>query len=96
MTSPAALLAAQSDRWGDRPLFLLPQAVAALWDTGRTLWTYAEAAAAVADLRAAYRAAGYGAGHRVALMLENRPDHFLHWLALNGLGASVVPLNPEA
>ncbi len=28
-------------------------------------------------------------------MLENRPAAFLHWFALNGLGASVVPLNPE-
>ena len=28
-------------------------------------------------------------------MLENRPATFLHWFALNGLGASVVPLNPD-
>ena len=28
-------------------------------------------------------------------MLGNRPAAFLHWLALNGLGASVVPLNPD-
>jgi acyl-CoA synthetase (AMP-forming)/AMP-acid ligase II len=96
MTSPAALLAAQAVRWADRPLFVLPEAVADLWGAARTHWTYAEAAAAVADLRAAYAAAGYGVGHRVALMLENRPEHFLHWLALNGLGASVVPLNPDA
>ena len=32
-------------------------------------------------------------GHRVGLMLENRPAAFLHWFALNALGASVVPLN---
>ena len=28
-------------------------------------------------------------------MLGNRPAAFLHWFALNGLGASVVPLNPD-
>ena len=28
-------------------------------------------------------------------MLENRPAAFLHWFALNGLGVSVVPLNPD-
>jgi acyl-CoA synthetase (AMP-forming)/AMP-acid ligase II len=28
-------------------------------------------------------------------MLENRPTAFLHWFALNGLGANVVPLNPD-
>src|ERR1700722_3030606 len=42
-----------------------------------------------------YRAAGYGMGHRIALMLENRPEFVLHLLALNALGVSVVPLNPE-
>ncbi|WP_446831707.1 AMP-binding protein [Candidatus Foliamicus sp.] len=34
------------------------------------------------------------ATRRVALLLENRPDMFLHWLALNALGVSVAPLNP--
>ena len=28
-------------------------------------------------------------------MLDNRPDFFLHWLALNACGVSVVPLNPD-
>ncbi|NOX49468.1 MAG: ATP-dependent acyl-CoA ligase [Gammaproteobacteria bacterium] len=32
---------------------------------------------------------------RVALGLDNRPEFFLHWLALNSLGVSVVPLNPQ-
>ena len=32
---------------------------------------------------------------RVALLLENRPDYFLFWLALNRLRASVVPINPD-
>ncbi len=47
--------------------------------------------AAIAD----YRAAGFGPGHRVALLLENRPDHFVHFLALNALGVSQVPVNPD-
>ena len=33
--------------------------------------------------------------HRVALLLENRPEFFFHWLALNGLGVSAVPINPH-
>ena len=37
----------------------------------------------------------FGHGHRVALMLENRPAFFFHWLALNSLGVSVVPVNVE-
>ncbi|WP_210263134.1 hypothetical protein, partial [Bradyrhizobium brasilense] len=28
------------------------------------------------------------------LLLENRPDFIVHWLALNGIGVSIVPINP--
>lgn len=94
--SPHDLLMAQARRFGDHPLFILPAGVAALWHGARAVWTYGQARDAVAALRERYAMAGYGPGHRVALLLENRPAHFLHWLALNGLGASVVPLNPDA
>ena len=56
---------------------------------------WAEAAAKVEALRAAYAQAGYGHGHRVGLLLENRPAFLFHWFALNALGASVVPINAE-
>ena len=49
----------------------------------------------VEALAGRYRACGYGHGHRAGLMLENRPDFFLHWLALNALGVSVVPIHYE-
>ena len=58
-------------------------------------FTYAEAHERIGDVAARYRARGYGRGHRVALQLENRPEFPLHFLALNSLGASVVPLNPD-
>ncbi|RMW96793.1 ATP-dependent acyl-CoA ligase [Allofranklinella schreckenbergeri] len=57
--------------------------------------SWQQAAAAVQTLRQAYAAAGYGHGHRVGLLLENRPDFFYHWFALNALGVSVVPINIE-
>ncbi|VTU37817.1 putative sulfoacetate--CoA ligase [Variovorax sp. PBL-H6] len=56
---------------------------------------WGEAAAQVERLRRAYSAAGWGHGHRVGLLLENRPAFLLHWFALNALGASVVPINAE-
>jgi acyl-CoA synthetase (AMP-forming)/AMP-acid ligase II len=59
-------------------------------------FTYAECLARIESLAAGYRARGYGAGHRVALKLGNRPEFLLHFLALNSLGASIVPLNPES
>jgi acyl-CoA synthetase (AMP-forming)/AMP-acid ligase II len=58
-------------------------------------FTYAACLGKVDALAARYRAQGYGVGHRVALKLGNRPAFFLHFLALNSLGASIVPLNPE-
>ena len=49
----------------------------------------------VLQLRDGYAAAGYGHGHRVALLLENRPEFFFHYLALNALGCGIVPINPD-
>jgi acyl-CoA synthetase (AMP-forming)/AMP-acid ligase II len=40
-------------------------------------------------------AAGYGPGMRAGLLLENRPVFFRHWMALNALGVSIVPINPD-
>lgn len=58
--------------------------------------SYAETDRRARALRAAYRGAGYGTGSRIALLTGNRPEFYFHYLALNGLGVSVVPLNPEA
>ena len=62
-------------------------------DPGPVSW--GEAARRVSSLRAAYRDAGYGHGHRVGLLLDNRPEFLFHWFALNALGVSVVPINGE-
>lgn len=56
---------------------------------------YATATREVQRLCALYSAQGYGHGHRVAMLLDNRPEHFLHKLALNTLGISCVPINPD-
>jgi acyl-CoA synthetase (AMP-forming)/AMP-acid ligase II len=56
---------------------------------------YGEALGRVHELVAAYRARGYGHGHRVAVLLGNQPAFFLHWYAMNALGVSLVPINPD-
>ncbi|MCX7385002.1 MAG: AMP-binding protein [Alphaproteobacteria bacterium] len=98
MSDPVSIHAAFQDaaaRWGDRPfLDILPETAAAYGIAPCSI-TYAEAAARIAPLADSYRAAGYGRGHRVAMLLENRPDFFLHWFALNAVGASLVPINPD-
>src|SRR6267378_2045392 len=58
-------------------------------------YTYAQVRAEVERLRGEYETAGYGHGHRVALLLENRPEFFFHYLALNALGCGIVPINPD-
>ena len=60
---------------------------------GETTWR--QAASEVERLRVRYAEAGYGNGHRVGLLLENRPAFLFHWFALNALGASVVPINAD-
>jgi len=45
--------------------------------------------------RSAFARRGYGEGHRVGLLLQNRPVFVELWFALNALGVSVVPINPD-
>jgi acyl-CoA synthetase (AMP-forming)/AMP-acid ligase II len=79
---------------GSEFLFIDAVTAAAYGMSGEPV-TWAQAAAEVERLRAAYAAAGYGHGHRVGLLLENRPAFMYHWFALNAIGASVVPVNAE-
>ena len=56
--------------------------------------SYADAWERTQALIGEFGALADGAPQRVALLLENRPEIFLHWLALNALGISAAPLNP--
>jgi acyl-CoA synthetase (AMP-forming)/AMP-acid ligase II len=91
----ARAFAASAARHGARPFLCVLPETAAIYGVAAGETTYAEMQARIESLRAAYATAGYGHGHRVGLLLENRPEFFLHWFALNGLGVSVVPINAE-
>ncbi|MBV9559112.1 MAG: AMP-binding protein [Bradyrhizobium sp.] len=84
-----------AERYSHRPFLGVAAATAAIYDIAPGDIGYAEAQAAVTRIANAYLAAGYGHGHRVGVLLENRPDFFLHWFALNSLGVSLVPINPD-
>jgi acyl-CoA synthetase (AMP-forming)/AMP-acid ligase II len=60
----------------------------------RTL-TFVQTAAAVAAVAESLTRAGYGPGHRAAVLLGTRPEHYIVKLALNRIGMSCVPVNPD-
>ncbi len=84
---------ATAARHGARPFVHVPAHATRGYATGPIDYTYAEALAAAGYLQARYAQAGYGSGQRIALVLDNRAEFFLHFLALNALGASIAPVN---
>ena len=95
MTTVFAAFMATAARAPDNAFFCAPPAPGRAYDPDGVEYTYGETRARVLELRERYAAAGYGHGHRVALLLENRPEFFFHYLALNGLGSGIVPINPD-
>ena len=90
-----AAFAEAAQRYAHLPMLAVPANPARGYAPEGLEWRYAEVAARVAELSGAYARAGYGVGHRVALLMENQPEHLLHKLAMNTLGICCVPLNPD-
>jgi acyl-CoA synthetase (AMP-forming)/AMP-acid ligase II len=95
-TSVYATFAASAARWAERPFVHIPQVAARGYSSESIELSYDQAATQIAHLVSHYEATTLGRGQRVGLMLENRAEFFLHYLALNALGVSAVPLNREA
>ena len=94
-TTIGAAFARAAEAYAARPFLAAPRGAHRPWHPQGYEITFGEAARQVRALSERYRAAGYGLGHRVALLLDNRPEYFLHKLALNALGVSAVPINPD-
>jgi acyl-coenzyme A synthetase/AMP-(fatty) acid ligase len=82
-------------RWPERPFLNVLPETADVYGTPSGEISFAAAQQEVTRLAVRLSDAGYQKGHRVMLLLENRPAFFLWWLALNKLGVSVVPINPD-
>ncbi|KIN64265.1 AMP-binding protein [Sulfitobacter noctilucicola] len=95
LPSVYAVFAQTAARWPERPVFNVLPVTAEIYGIPPGETTYGEALERADTLAERFATAGYGAGMRVALLLENRPDFFVIWLALNKLGISVVPINPD-
>lgn len=91
----AATFADAARKWQERPFLHVTQETATHYQITAGALSYRDAAAQIDGTARRYQASGYGTGHRIGLMMGNRPAMLLHWFALNQLGVSVVPLNAE-
>ena len=82
-------------RWGDRAAYAVPPMAGRAYHPDGREYTWRETLERVEAMRERYAAAGYGLGHRVAILFAQRPEFFFHYYALNALGCSVVPVNPD-
>ena len=81
------MLAAQAERYGDRPL------IAVDCPAGRMTWSFRDAARIAARRAATLASAGIVRGDRVALLLANRIELLEMVLACGWMGAVAVPIN---
>jgi acyl-coenzyme A synthetase/AMP-(fatty) acid ligase len=89
----ADLFFATSRRFPDHPFLHAPSETAEIYALEQPNFTYAEARQAIDRLIVAYGRIGIGERMRVGLALENRPEFFLNFIALNAVGASASPMN---
>lgn len=84
-----------ADKYGDSPLLIAPRNPARSYYPGGHEFSFSDTAAIARTLAERYREAGYGFPHFIGLHLGNRPEHMLHKLAMNSIGACCVPINPD-
>lgn len=82
-----------ASQFGPQPFLRAPASSTKKYAPGALEYSYEESRAAVDRLRAGYGGLGLPVGARVALAYDARLDVYLHLLALNSLGVSLVPLN---
>ena len=95
MHSPYLLFERQAQKSPDAPMLIAPKSAKLPYAPAGFRYSYGEVFARTDVLQRKFAEAGYGLGSRVALLLENRPEFFDYWLALNAIGVSIVPINPD-
>lgn len=86
-------LAAQ--RYADNSFLVVPEHKQRHYYPDGLELSYSQAAQQVKSYQLTLSDAGYGHGHRIAVLLGNQPEMLLVKLALNSLGIVWVPLNPD-
>ena len=91
----SSVMAEARATFGAAPFLIVPSdPLRTYLPDGQTL-SYEAAGGRIDDLASKLRDAGYGHGHRIAVLLENRPEILLVKLACAALGISWVPVNPD-
>jgi len=85
--------AVAAEQYADQPFLRAPAVATRGYAAHAIEYSYASARHAVDKLRAGYQSFELVPGERVALAFDSRLDVYLHMLAINALGASIVPLN---
>jgi len=88
-------IAATARKWPERTILKVMPGTAAAFGISADEISYRNFIARADALAADLGRKGYGAQMRVAVLLENRPDFFVIFAAINKLGASIVPINPD-
>ena len=82
--------------FASRPFLRTPAVSAESYAGGAVQYTYDETKTRVDELAGGYASHDLQPGDRVAIAFDSRLEVYLHLLALNALGVSVVPLNSGA
>ncbi len=84
-----------ADKYPEQDFLHIPESACSSYHSGAVTLSYRNFESKVNQAIDHYQMAGLTAGSRVAVLLENRPEFFEHFFALNALGVSVVPINGE-
>jgi hypothetical protein len=66
-----------AEQHADRSFISVPLATAQAYGIAADDLSYGQARATIERITDAYRRAGYGHGHRIGVLLENRPEFFV-------------------
>jgi acyl-CoA synthetase (AMP-forming)/AMP-acid ligase II len=93
--SPAEAFLARAQASPEATFLRAPAAAELPYARNGFSYSYGDVLDQIESVRRDFTAAGYGQGSLVALMLDNQPEFFWTWLALNALGVAILPLNPD-
>ena len=82
-------------KYGQLPFLVVPRDPDRSYEPDGRTDSFSDVASQVEAFAGLLAAAGYGHGHRIAVLLENRPETLIVKLACAATGVSWVPVNPD-